>query len=364
MAAFLNPTTVVRQEDPLAAKMRRDFLESAFDLAAAPTPIAQKQIAGFDPLEEQARLAAGGLGQFQPFIQQAAGFFGPQGARDFYNPYEDAVVQQTISDLTERADIRGVGDRARAVKAGAFGGSRGRLMESERERALGRGLAERIGALRSRGFEGARRAAQTAGTGLSRLATTGQQGIINQINALTGLGSLGRGLEQAGFDATFDAAQRAALEPRQRLQTLQGMLGMLPTGFAQTTYKAEPGISPQAAALGLLQSGGLGGLFGSMRQQMPAQTMPQSQVPQNRGPATFQLPQSLLPFVNPSSISPTDGSFQAPVPQGPQPLGPAVPGGPPIPPPQPARPGSGATPPLLGGGLGQFNPFNIPTIQY
>ena len=45
MAAFLNPTTVVRQEDPLAAKMRRDFLESAFDLAAAPTPIAQKQIA-------------------------------------------------------------------------------------------------------------------------------------------------------------------------------------------------------------------------------------------------------------------------------------------------------------------------------
>ena len=256
MAAFLNPTTVVRQEDPLAAKMRRDFLESAFDLAAAPTPIAQKQIAGFDPLEEQARLAAGGLGQFQPFIQQAAGFFGPQGARDFYNPYEDAVVQQTISDLTERADIQGVGDRARAVKAGAFGGSRGRLMESERERALGRGLTEKIGALRSRGFEGARRAAQTAGTGLSRLATTGQRGIINQINALTGLGSLGRGLAQARFDATFDAAQRAALEPRQRLQTLQGMLGMLPTGFAQTTYKAEPGISPQAAALGLLQSGG------------------------------------------------------------------------------------------------------------
>ena len=358
MAAFLNPTTVVRQEDPLAAKMRRDFLESAFDLAAAPTPIAQKQIAGFDPLEEQARLAAGGLGQFQPFIQQAAGFFGPQGARDFYNPYEDAVVQQTISDLTERADIQGVGDRARAVKAGAFGGSRGRLMESERERALGRGLTEKIGALRSRGFEGARRAAQTAGTGLSRLATTGQQGIINQINALTGLGSLGRGLQQAGFDATFDAAQRAALEPRQRLQTLQGMLSMLPTGFAQTTYKAEPGISPQAAALGLLQSGGLGGLFGNMGQQMP-----QSQVPQNRGPATFQLPQSFLPFVNPSSISPTDGSFQAPVPQGPQPLGPAVPGGF-IPSPQPDRPGSGATPTLLGGGLGQFNPFNIPTIQY
>jgi len=355
MASYLDPvTTLSGVEDPFAARMRRDFLESAFDLAATPTPIAKQQIAGFDPLEQQARQAAGGLAQFQPFRQQAAGFFGPQGARDFYNPYEDSVVQQTISDLTERADVQGVRDRADAVRAGAFGGSRGRLMESERERSLGRGLAEAIGGIRSRGFEGARAAAQTAGTGLSRLATTGQSGIINQINALTGLGSLGRGLQQAGFDATFDAAQRAAIEPRQRLQTLQGMLGMLPTGFAQTTYKAEPGISPQAAALGLLQSGGLGGLFGNMGQQMP----------QNRGPAPFQLPQSLLPFVNPNSISPTDGSFQAPVPQGPQPLGPAVPGGLPIPAPQPARPGGGATPTLLEGGLGQFNPFNMPTIQY
>ena len=178
---------------------------------------------------------------------------------------------------------------------------------------------------------------------MRRLATTGQRGIINQINALTGLGSLGRGLEQARFDATFDAAQRAALEPRQRLQTLQGMLGMLPTGFAQTTYKAEPGISPQAAALGLLQSGGLGGLFGSMRQQMPAQNMPQ-----NQDPATFQLPQSLLPFVNPNTINPMDGSFQLPQTSYNVPI-------------------SGSNPENIvkrGTGLAQFNPFNIPTIQY
>ena len=245
-------------------------------------------------------------------------------------------------------------DRADAVRAGAFGGSRGRLMESERERALGRGLAEAIGGIRSRGFEGARAAAQTAGTGLSRLATTGQQGIINQINALTGLGALGRGIQQAGFDATFDAAQRAAIEPRQRLQTLQGMLSMLPTGFAQTTYKAEPGISPQAAALGLLQSGGLGGLFGNMRQQfmMPAQTIPQMQTPTS-GPAPAplpgggQVPQN-LPFVNPNTINPMDGSLQLPQTSYNVPI-------------------SGDNPENIvkrGTGLAQFNPFNIPTIQY
>jgi len=207
MASYLDPvTTLSGVEDPFAGKMRRDFLESAFDLAATPTPVPIQQIAGLDPLQQQARQLAGGLGQFQPFVQQAAGFYGPQGARDFYNPYEDAVVQQTISDLTERSGIQGIADRASAVQAGAFGGSRGRLMESERERALGRGLGEAIGGIRSRGFEGARAAAQGAASGLAGLAQTGQAGLINQIGTLGSLGGLGRGIEQAGFDATFGAA--------------------------------------------------------------------------------------------------------------------------------------------------------------
>ena len=263
MASYLDPvTTLSGVEDPFAAKMRRGFLESAFDLAATPTPIAQQQIAGLDPLQQQARQLAGGLGQFQPFIQQAAGFYGPQGARDFYNPYEDAVVQQTISDLTERSGIQGIADRASAVQAGAFGGSRGRLMESERERALGRGLGEAIGGIRSRGFEGARAAAQGAASGLAGLAQTGQAGLINQIGTLGSLGGLGRGIQQAGFDATFDAARRTALEPRQRLQTLQGMLSLLPRTQASTVFRAAAGTDPTAQALGLLRGGGLGGILG------------------------------------------------------------------------------------------------------
>ena len=263
MASYLDPvTTLSGVEDPFAARMRRDFLESAFDLAATPTPVPVQQIAGLDPLQQQARQLAGGLGQFQPFIQQAAGFYGPQGARDFYNPYEDAVVQQTISDLSERSGIQGIADRASAVQAGAFGGSRGRLMESERQRALGRGLTEAIGGIRQRGFEGARAAAQGAASGLAGLAQTGQAGLINQIGALGQLGSLGRGIQQAGFDATFGAAQRAALEPRQRLQTLQGMLSLLPRTQASTVFRAAAGTDPTAQALGLLRGGGLGGILG------------------------------------------------------------------------------------------------------
>ena len=302
MSALLNPATTVGFEDPFAARMRRDFLESAFDLATQPTPVPIQGIAGLDPLQQQARGLASGLGGFQPFLQTganmaqqgfstlgagagalgaAAGLFAPGATSAFYNPFEQDVVQQTIRDLTEKSDIAGVGDRFNAVRAGAFGGSRGRLMESERNRALGRGLAEAIGGIRSKGFGLAQQAAQTAGRGLGAigqqfgnigrymgsagqqfagLGTTGLANLQNQIQTLGSLGATGRGIEQAIQDARFLAAQRTAVEPRERLQNLQSMLGMLPTTRATTTYQALPGTDRFAQTLGFIQGGGIGGL--------------------------------------------------------------------------------------------------------
>ncbi len=313
MASYLDPvTTVTGIEDPYAQKMRRGFLDAAFNLARQPTPVPVQQIAGLSPLEQQARGLAGGLGGFQPFLQTganmaqqgfntlgagagalgaAAGLFAPGAASAFYNPFEQDVVQQTISDLTERSDIAGIGDRFKAVRAGAFGGSRGRLMESERNRALGRGLAEAIGGIRSKGFSQAQRAAQLAGQGLTGvgsqfgnigrfmsgagqqfagLGTTGLQNLTSQIATLGSLGGVSRGLDQATQDARFAAAQRAALEPRERLQTLQGMLSLLPSTTASTVYQASAGVDPGAQALGFLQGGGLGGLLNPRYQSLPA----------------------------------------------------------------------------------------------
>ena len=321
MASYLDPvTTVAGIEDPYAQKMRRGFLDAAFDLARQPTPVPVQQIAGLSPLEQQARGLAGGLGGFQPFLQTGANmaqqgfntlglgtgalagasqFFQPGAASAFYNPFEQDVVQQTISDLTEKSDIAGIGDRFKAVRSGAFGGSRGRLMESERNRALGRGLAEAIGGIRSKGFGLAQQAAQGAGKGLAGigsqfgslgrlmggagqqfagLGTTGLQNLTSQIATLGNLGGVDRGLEQAGFDARFGAAGRAALEPRERLQTLQGMLGLLPRTSASTVYRASAGVDPRAQALGFLQGGGLGGLFNPRYQSLQVPFQPTLQI--------------------------------------------------------------------------------------
>ena len=244
------PTTTGRYEEPYAQAMRRGCLESAFGLAQTPTPVPVKQVAGLDPFEMQARQLAGGLGGFTPYIQQGgqmmqqgAGYYTPGGIRQFYNPYEQDVVQQTLADLQEASAKQGIANRAQAVSRGAYGGSRGRLMEQERERAFGRGAAEALGDIRSRGFGQATTAAQNAARGLGTLGqsfaglgTTAQSNLLNQIKAFEGLGGTGRRIQDQMYGAQFDAANRLALEPRQRLAGLQSALSLLPKTYATTTF--------------------------------------------------------------------------------------------------------------------------------
>ena len=169
-------------------------------------------------------------------------------------------MQQTLSDLQEQSAKQGIADRTQAVSRGAFGGSRGRLMEQERERAFGRGAAEALGGIRSTGFGQATAAAQNAARGLGALGqsfaglgTTGQSNLLRQINAFEGLGRTGRGIQDQMYGAQYDAANRMAMEPWQRMSALQNMLGMLPKTGARTEFGAAAGIDPIAGIMALLE---------------------------------------------------------------------------------------------------------------
>jgi hypothetical protein len=230
--------------------MRRGFLESAGALAKQPIPVPVEQIAPLDPYQMRAREMAGGLGGFTPYLsqgaemmQQGAGYYAPSGIQDFYNPYEQDVVQQTMEDLQKANLQQGIIDRAGAISQGAFGGSRGRLMEEERERAFGRGMTEGIGGLRAKGWGQALQGAQTAGRGLGTmgqtfagLGMTGQEGLMNQINAFNQMGGVGRDIQQQMYGSQYDAASRMAQEPWRRMQGWQGMLGMLPSTISQSAW--------------------------------------------------------------------------------------------------------------------------------
>ena len=336
MASYMDPKTTATYEEPYAAAQRKGFLDSAYALANQPTPIPVKQVAGLDPYEMQARSLTGGLGGFSPYLQQgaqmlqggygtqqqgrnmynmgadttniglglygrganltdqASSFYAPGAAQQFYNPYEEAVVQQTLSDLQEKNIGQGIQDRAGQIGQGAFGGSRGRLMAGERQRQLGRGAAEAVGALRQQGFQNAQTTAQNAGRGLGQLGsqygqfgqglgqlgsqygqfgqglgalggqmgqmgtsfaglgTTGQRNLLSQIDSLQGLGQGARNIQDNMYGAQFNAARSLATEPMSRMQSYQGMLGMLPRTTSATTFGNEAGVNPLAGLLQLL----------------------------------------------------------------------------------------------------------------
>ena len=269
MASYADPTTDAYYDQPYAGAMRRGFLESASALAKQPMPIPVRQYAGLDPYEMQARQLAGGLGGFAPYIQQgsgmmgqgfntmqqARGMFGPGAAQQFYSPYEDQVVQGVIEQMNKQNQQQGIEDRNRAISAGAFGGSRGRLMEQEREKSFGRGLTQAVGGLRQQGWNQAQQAAQQAGQGLGTLGQgmgrmgagfadlgmLGQRGLGTMIGAFDRLGQTGRGIQNQMYGAQYDAASQMAMEPWKRMQAYQGMLApMLPQG-ANTTWNPQAG---------------------------------------------------------------------------------------------------------------------------
>jgi hypothetical protein len=272
MASYMDPgtaprSTVAEYEEPYAGAMRRGFLESAANLAKQPIPIPVEKVAGLDPYEMRARQLAGGLGGFTPYLgqgaqmmQAGAGYYTPGGISQFYNPFEQDVVQQTMQDAREENARRGIADRDRAISQGAFGGSRGRLMEQERERAFGRGMMEGIGGLRSQGWGQAMQGAQTAGQGLGAmgrnfagLGTTGQQNLMNQIDVFNRMGGVGRGIQDRMYGAQYGAAQKMAQEPWGRMNQWQNMLGMLPQTLSRSTW------NPMASNFDLF--GGLASIY-------------------------------------------------------------------------------------------------------
>jgi hypothetical protein len=285
------PTSVVGFEAPWVEQYRRGFFDNLMNLVQQPRPTPQMGVAGLDPYEMQARSLSGGLGGFQPYLQQAggayghglgavgqgvqAGYYGAQGydpamGKSFYNPYEEDVVQQSLADVYKNFATQDVGARAGAVGQGAYGGGRGRLMAEERYGQLGRGMAEAAGGLRQQGYGAAQQQAQQAfqqqqqrmqqagqmglqgagmygqlGQGIAGLGSMGQQLLRNQMATLGGLGQTARGIQDRMYGSQYDASSALAKEPYERMQFLQQMMsGMFPGGPTtgiQTTYNPQPG---------------------------------------------------------------------------------------------------------------------------
>jgi hypothetical protein len=208
-------------------------------------------------------------GAEQLYRGSATGFDPTTGVSPYMNPYENVVVQQTISDVLDRADEQSAGLRSRGIQqagAGAFG-SRGRLGQQELYEDVGRGLGETIGGLRSRGYEGARQAAMSefgrqrgAEAGAARglaglsgqlgsLASMGQQLGQGERRELAGYGQIGRGIDQETLNTQYQNQLAQQMAPVQAIQSMQAPYSLLRP--SQSTTRQQYAASPSPLGMGL-----------------------------------------------------------------------------------------------------------------
>ena len=199
---------------------------------AAATAQANLQSAGIYGLD-QAKAAAEALGgtgaAFDPRTSAP-------GISAFYSPYEDYAVDKTLADIRRQGDIAQQVARAKAVQAGAFGGSRQGVQLSEMER----GVLE----------QQARTAAQMRDAGYRQAAAQAQESFERQKGRQQNLAQLIGGLGQAGAATYAQAAQQF------------GGLGLSAEELAQRG-------ALQAAGVGLQEGealGRMGATYGQLQQ--------------------------------------------------------------------------------------------------
>lgn len=106
-------------------------------MAATPYQAYQGPLtAGASNLQQQAFAGASDIATAGYTPGQFTGGFGAAQANQYMNPYIKASLDPQLAELQRQADIQRVADAGRLTQAGAYGGSRQAIMESEGRRNL------------------------------------------------------------------------------------------------------------------------------------------------------------------------------------------------------------------------------------
>jgi hypothetical protein len=272
-------------------------------------------IGAYAPLMEEAKgtyesgvgTLEGSLGRFDPRGQIVYGYDGepimdvdPEtgasivrrvgGYKDFYDPFVEQVIDTTEQDIQRQATQERARQAARAVGAGAFGGSRGEIAEQEIQRAADDRKARTGAQLRSQAFTGAQQQAQSAFENQMKRGQTGAQVFQGLGTAQAGLGQLAQnlgyqdvqnlmnvgGIEQQQRQAEYDVQRQAgiesAYEPFQRFSYMSDIFRGVPSTQSELTVGTAPKQNVLGSTIGTAmglgayqqQYGGGQSILGSM----------------------------------------------------------------------------------------------------
>jgi len=211
--------------------------------------------AGSSPLQQAAgtnagniNVPTGAMGSFTP------GTFNTATAQQYMNPYIQSALDPQIAEARRQSQITQMGNAAQATRAGAFGGSRGALMNTETQRNLGSNLANITG----QGYNTAYNAAQQQFNTEQGRQQTAQDATnrfgLDAITKQADLGATQQATEQAGISALKGQFEEERQDPYNKLLFQQKMLTGLPistqtTSTAQTPAQAFSGTASELKTL-------------------------------------------------------------------------------------------------------------------
>ena len=300
-------TASILRQAPFLEEFQRRLLDQAFLRGETPVDIPDVEVAGLDPLTQQAITKGQGIGQFQDYLTQGAGTIGQglatlreqtagvpglfgqaaaqatgtgetfvptaEGLQPYLDPYQQLVTQEALGEYDRQADIQRNLLGAQAVQGGAFGGDRFGIQGAELDRNLADIKSRRIFEDLSRNFSNAQNAASTAfenqqrrGQGISGLLgqigqAQSQEGTrlgqgIGQFGTLqANLAGIGQGLvgqevqTLSGLGALQQTQAQRELDAARQSELQQAYEPFQRTGFISDIFK--PSISSGASTIGV-----------------------------------------------------------------------------------------------------------------
>ena len=160
-------------------------------------------------------------------------------AQKYMSPYIQTALDPQIAEARRQAEIENLKNKAAATRAGAYGGSRQALMESEAQRNLLQNLA----AITGKGYQTAyEQGAQQFNTEQGRQQAAAKQAQDYGLAGLAAQGTAGatqRDIEQQGTAADYAQFQEARDYPYKQVQYMQSLLQGLPLAAQSYSY-AQP----------------------------------------------------------------------------------------------------------------------------
>ena len=250
----MSTTTTITKPAPILEGSLTAFLKSVDKLGAGAVPSTftgidttayDPKVAGQTQMQKDAATAAAQLGTL----------VGPDAYKDFMSPYQQDVIDATLSEFDRQQAIADTALRDRAIQAGAYGGGREGVMAAEAARGVADQRANLQAQLLAQGFQQAQAAAAAD--------LQARQGLGQYQSAL---GQQQQAVAQAQRDADQIAAREAEFQPFTQLGLIGQQLAQIQPGAfpTQTVGYAPPAAPASPMSQFLTGAAGIGGIAGKL----------------------------------------------------------------------------------------------------